>query len=203
MDRSGGTISSRDPTPMPPPSVVGVPSGGGGGGTGTLKNRSASRNAYHGGGNRSIHHNCHGGGQDRLSKDFQRKRWLILALLSSEIEVLVTYQNPLDTKESLVASMTSRDSNVGKDFENAMSYLETEVRVRTADKAWREHVRNTWEISPTLAVYLPQRINYSMAMEKELSRLVRVNPEEVSHIPKALDYFLTRYCHSLEILSKK
>ena len=33
-------------------------------------------------------------------------RWLILALLSSEIEVLVTYQNPLDTRESLVASMS-------------------------------------------------------------------------------------------------
>ena len=83
MDRSGGTMSSRDPTPMPPPSVAGV---GGPGGTGTLKNRSASRNAYH----QQRMHGHHVGGADRLSKDFQKKRWLILALLSSEIEVTTT-----------------------------------------------------------------------------------------------------------------
>lgn len=196
MDRSGGTLSSsRDATPMPPPSVHGVPvtapplqPGAGG----TLRGhgtRSASRNAYSH--TRVNHH-----GTDRLSKDFQRKRWLILALLSSEIEVLVTYQNPLDTRESLVASMSQREygmasGNTGKQLEDAMSYLETQVRGRTMDKEWRDHVRFAWDVSPTLAVYLPQRL-YHQAVEKELSRLVRSNPEDVCHLPKALDHFLTR-----------
>ena len=65
--------------------------------------------------------------------------------------MLVTYQCPLDTKESLVAAMTNRDygmaaGNTGKQFEDAMNYLETEVRIRTLDKQWKEHVRNTWEV---------------------------------------------------------
>ena len=33
---------------------------------------------------------------------------------------------------------------------------------------------------------------YHQAVEKELSRLVRSNPEDVCHLPKALDHFLTR-----------
>jgi len=161
-----------------------------GGGSNTLKNRSASRNAYHRGG-------PGGTSTDRLSKDYQKKRWLILALLSVDIEVLVTHQNPLETKESLMATLTGRDygtaaGNIGKQYVDAMKFLEDDVRLRQMDKQWRETVRNAWEISPALAVFLPQRLNNSTVMEKELSRLVRCHPEEVSHLPKALDFFLTR-----------
>ena len=46
--------------------------------------------------------------------------------------------------------------NTGKQLEDAMSYLETQVRGRTMDKEWRDHVRFAWDVSPTLAVYLPQ-----------------------------------------------
>ena len=159
-----------------------------GGGSSTLKNRSASRSAYRQSG---------GANADILVKDFQKKRWLVLALLSVEIEVLVTYQNPLETKESLMQALTGRDygtaaGNIGKQYFDAMKFLEEDVRLRQMDKQWRETVRNAWEISPMLAVYLPQRLNCSVVMEKELSRLVRCNPEEVSHIAKALDFFLTR-----------
>ena len=35
-------------------------------------------------------------------------------------------------------------------------------------------------------------LNSSGALEAEVSRLVRLRPEEVCHIPRALDFFLTK-----------
>ena len=51
-----------------------------------------------------------------------------------------------------------------------MSYLETQVRGRTMDKEWRDHVRFAWDVSPTLAVYLPQvsskpKVNFKQVSE--------------------------------------
>ena len=76
-------------------------------------------------------------------------------------------------------------------FDDAMKFLE-EVRLRLPDKSWREHARNAWDISPSLAVFLPQRLNSSAMLEAEVSRLVRLRPEDVCHIPRALDFFLTK-----------
>lgn len=129
-------------------------------------------------------------------KDYTKKRWLILALLSVEIEALVVHENPLETRESLVASLGGRDygntlANVGKQFDDAMKFLE-EVRLRLPDRSWREYARNSWDISPALAVFLAQRLNSSPVLEREVSRLVRSAPEEVLHLPRALDFFLTK-----------
>ena len=60
--------------------------------------------------------------------------------------------------------------NTGKQLEDAMSYLETQVRGRTMDKEWRDHVRFAWDVSPTLAVYLPQvsskpKVNFKQVSE--------------------------------------
>ncbi len=139
---------------------------------------------------------------DSFVKDYTKKRWLILALLSSEIEGLVVHENPLETREGLVNLLQSRlyfgsgaataaQGNVGKQFDDAMKFVE-DVRARMPDRSWREHARNAWEVSPALAVFLPQRLNSSSVLEKEVSRLVRANPEAVSHIPRALDFFLTK-----------
>ncbi len=72
-----------------------------------------------------------------------------------------------------------------------MKFVE-EVRARMLEKSWREHARNAWDVSPALAVFLPQRLNSSTVLEREISRLVRANPEQVSHLPRALDFFLTK-----------
>lgn len=72
-----------------------------------------------------------------------------------------------------------------------MKFLDEEVRQRQLEKQWRDHIRNAWEISPALAVFLPQRLNTCTSLSKEVTRFVRSYPEEVCHIPRALDFFLT------------
>jgi phosphatidylinositol 4-kinase len=76
-----------------------------------------------------------------------------------------------------------------------MKFLEEDVRLKQTEKQWKDHVRNAWDISPAFAVFLPRRLNTVNAnslIDLELARLVRSHPEAVSHIPAALDYFLTR-----------
>ena len=47
-------------------------------------------------------------GPDALVKDYNKKRWLILALLSVEIETVVTTQHPLETtRENLQALLSN------------------------------------------------------------------------------------------------
>ncbi len=125
---------------------------------------------------------------DSFVRDYTKKRWLILALLSAEIEGMVVYENPLETREGLVnllqnrlfgsGAATAAQGNVGKQFDDAMKFVE-EVRARNVEKSWREHARNAWDVAPALAVFLPQRLNSSTVLEKEVSRLVRINPEQV------------------------
>eukprot|EP00094_Tigriopus_californicus_P003842 TCALIF_03698-PA protein Name:"Similar to PI4KA Phosphatidylinositol 4-kinase alpha (Homo sapiens)" AED:0.07 eAED:0.07 QI:1/0.8/0.75/0.93/0.86/0.93/16/174/2161 len=132
---------------------------------------------------------------DTLVKDYTKKRWLILALLSVEIERLTVHENPLETRVTLVQLLGNRDNgtqgNIGKQFEDAMKFLD-EIRLRLPPKSMKEYARNAWDVSPALAVFLPQRLNFSDIIEKEVTKMVRSNPEECSFIPKALDYFLTK-----------
>ena len=47
---------------------------------------------------------------DTLVKDYVKKRWIIMALLSTEIETLVTTQYPLETtREALITILSNRD----------------------------------------------------------------------------------------------
>ncbi|KAK4337193.1 hypothetical protein RND71_043292 [Anisodus tanguticus] len=59
------------------------------------------------------------------------------------------------------------------------------------ERTWKETVKLAWEISPVLAVYLPCRFKTSDAVKNEVSRLVRVSPTLVSHLPEALQYLVT------------
>ena len=123
-------------------------------GTNTISKRSASRQQQR--------LACN----DSFVKDYNKKRWLILALLSVEIEQLVVNDNPMETKESLVNLLSKRGNSsspsagnvIGKLFEDAMKFLD-EVRLRYPEKLWKEAARNAWEVSPSLAVFLPQRLN--------------------------------------------
>lgn len=70
---------------------------------------------------------------DGLVKDYTKKRWLIMALLSGEIETLVTTQYPLEiSRESLVAILSNQDygtalGNVGRQYGDAMKFLDEDV----------------------------------------------------------------------------
>lgn len=106
-------------------------------------------------------------------KDYVKKRNLILGLLAVEIEFLITWYNPIGLAElhipgeDVVASWRSQP---------------------TTDRVSREIARLAWDISPTLAVYLSRRFNNTEALKLEITRLVRLNPGAVSHLPEALQY---------------
>nr|CAD7426384.1 unnamed protein product [Timema monikensis] len=53
---------------------------------------------------------------------------------------------------------------------------------------WRNHLQMCWGLSPSLAVYMAIRLNNPRLVERELSRLVTLNPLSVAHIPEALQY---------------
>ncbi len=170
--------------------------GGPGSSSGTLTKRSTSRQGMFA--SSAIQQRPTLASADNLVKDYTKKRWLIQALLSAEIETLVTTQYPLETtREALAALLSNLDCatpdqrNMGRQYAEAMKFLDEDVRQRPTEKQWREHLRNAWEISPALAVFLPQRINTCQVLKKEVTRYVRNYPEEVCHIPRALDYFLT------------
>ena len=145
--------------------------------TGTLTKRSASRNQRVG--------NNH----DNLVKDYSRKRWLILSLLSVEIDMMMAWLAPLDleVRDQTVANV---GKEAAKHLDDAGKWRE-DVRGRTGEKQWREYVRHAWDISPTLAVFLPTWLNNSPAMETEVAKLVRINPIKVRHLSQALEFFIT------------
>ena len=39
-----------------------------------------------------------------------------------------------------------------------MKFLEEDVRLKQSEKQWKDNVRNAWEISPTLAIFLLKRL---------------------------------------------
>lgn len=59
------------------------------------------------------------------------------------------------------------------------------------DKQWQDYTRLAWDISPSLAVYLPVRLKNSDAIINEVRHQVSQNPVVVSHIPEALQYVVT------------
>ena len=122
-----------------PPSMAGWPSSTG---NNTMSKRSASRQQQFSGYRPGYGGAPSGGGGggggvhpplDSLIKDYTKKRWLILALLSVEVETMAVNESPLETRESLVALLSNRYfsnnslGNIGKQFDDAMKFLE-EVR---------------------------------------------------------------------------
>ncbi|CAG2119996.1 unnamed protein product, partial [Medioppia subpectinata] len=113
---------------------------------------------------------------DYFVKDYVRKRNLILSLLALEIELLMTWHNPTAAPEAIIQGE-----------ETISKWRNQPITERT----WKETARLAWEISPTLAVFLPCRFKNSDEIKDEISRLVRLNPIVVCHIPEALQYLVT------------
>lgn len=59
------------------------------------------------------------------------------------------------------------------------------------NEKWREYTRLAWEISPSLAVFMPVRLKNSEIIIKEICGLVRQKPVAVMHISEALQYLVT------------
>ena len=82
---------------------------------------------------------------DYFVKDYVRKRNLILSLLAVEIEMLMTWHNPTASPEAAIPGE-----------ESIAKWRNQPITERT----WKETARLAWEISPTLAVYLPLRSGF-------------------------------------------
>nr|KAG5713260.1 hypothetical protein BaRGS_007787 [Batillaria attramentaria] len=134
-----------------------------------------------------------------LVKDYIKKRNLILSLLGSQdsrmeklwtfnahvancIDSLITWHNPLENPEYRVPD----EDKIAAWRANPMT-----------EKQWREIAAFAWDISPTLAVGLPARFRSSEAVRREVTRLVRLDPGAVCHVPEAINFLVTP--HSVEV----
>jgi phosphatidylinositol 4-kinase len=102
-------------------------------------------------------------------------------LQAHEHERFVTWYNPLSLSDMAIP---------GED--NIVTWRSQAI----TEKQWLEQTRTAWEIAPALAVFLPSRFAASEALTKEVTRLVRLHPMAVSHIPDAVHYLVT--AHSME-----
>lgn len=150
--------------------------GSSGAGGGTLTKRSASRNQKL------------AGNHENLVKDYSKKRWLILSLLGVEIDMMTTWLSPLDADTPVSLGVMGKEE--GKQLTDVAKWRE-DVQNRTQPKQWKEIANHAWDISATLAVFLPSWLNNSPALVAEVCRLTRANPTAVCHIPQAVNYFLS------------
>lgn len=111
-------------------------------------------------------------------KEMMKKRNLILELLAQEIDVLMTWHNPLNAPELAISGEST---------------INTWRAMKSSDKIWRDSVRLAWDVSPILAVYLPRRLKSTdkQVVVDEVAHLVRQFPDCVMHIPEALMYLVT------------
>ncbi|TPP65581.1 hypothetical protein FGIG_03278 [Fasciola gigantica] len=112
-----------------------------------------------------------------LKHFYLRKRELILLLLASEIERLSVWFNP----QSLP------DRTCPKEHEAGTWLRDTVAR----EKNWQRWANLAWELNPAVAIYLPQRFVAADNLRREISLLVKANPQSVAHLPGALQYLAT------------
>ncbi|RWS26434.1 phosphatidylinositol 4 kinase-like protein, partial [Leptotrombidium deliense] len=111
-------------------------------------------------------------------KDYTRKRNLILGLLAAEIEFLISWHNPMGLPENHIPGEDTIAAWKSQTFNNT-------------ERVWKDTARLAWDIAPSLAVYLAHRFKSSEVIRQEVSRLIRLNPISVSHLPEALQYLIT------------
>jgi len=99
-------------------------------------------------------------------------------LLAAEIEFLSTWLNPLGLAELQLA---------GED--TVRQWRQQTV----AERVWRDNVRLAWDISPVLAVRMAARLGPCSdgAIEREVRRLVQLQPHGLTHVAQALDFLVT------------
>ncbi|BHF57761.1 Phosphatidylinositol 4-kinase alpha [Sparganum proliferum] len=108
---------------------------------------------------------------------YQRKRSIILLLLASEIERLVTWYNPQGKAELTLPEESDIEAWLRKKIGR--------------EKSMRDWAVLAWEHCPAAAIFLQQRLRGSDRIRGEVARLVRGAPTLVSHIPAALQLLAT------------
>uniref|UniRef100_A0A2C9JIA0 1-phosphatidylinositol 4-kinase n=1 Tax=Biomphalaria glabrata TaxID=6526 RepID=A0A2C9JIA0_BIOGL len=114
--------------------------------------------------------------ENSLVKEYIKKRNIILCLVANTIDTLLTLYNPLELAEQKL-----QDEEL----------IYTWARHNLTERQWRDIANYSWELSPTLAVYLPFRFRNCETLKKEVTRLVSISPESVSHIPEAISFLVT------------
>jgi len=102
--------------------------------------------------------------------------------------MMMTWLSPLEGETPLSLGLMGKEE--AKQLTDAAKWRE-DVQNRTQPKQWKENAKHAWEISPTLAIFLPTWLNNSLSLVAEVCRLTRTNPTSVCHIPQAIDYFLS------------
>ncbi|KAF2369045.1 Phosphatidylinositol 3-/4-kinase catalytic domain [Trinorchestia longiramus] len=115
-------------------------------------------------------------------KDYLKKRTLILTLLAVELQSVRVFVYPPQPQASSGGDVTTPQE------ESVTRWLSANLNTT---KSWVSNTALAWDISPTLAVYLPTRLNNIPSIESELRRLVRHNPLPVSHLPDSLFFLST------------
>lgn len=109
-------------------------------------------------------------------KDYIRKRNLILTLLGVDIELMITWHNPLCLPEKVIAG------------EEVISNWRSQS---VSDRSWKDLVRLAWDMNPVLAVHLPSRLNSNECVAAEVTRLVQRHATEVASCPEGLKFLVT------------
>lgn len=112
-------------------------------------------------------------------KDFYKRRNLILGLLATEIEFLLAWYNPTSCPELHLHG------------EETVNAWRNQTISQTTERSISEMVKLAWDISPTLAVYLPHRFKNSDVIVNELCTLVQEQPASVCHLSDAVHYLAT------------
>ncbi|KDQ11709.1 hypothetical protein BOTBODRAFT_147082 [Botryobasidium botryosum FD-172 SS1] len=101
---------------------------------------------------------------------YQSHGLLLRLLVENEISHLSVWRNP------------TNDPKRGVDFVPGIE------RALLPD-AWAQIIRTAWKVNVAIAIHMVERFKYPVVLQ-EVTRLIRLHPEEAMAIPEALTYFL-------------
>ncbi|XP_077969116.1 phosphatidylinositol 4-kinase alpha-like isoform X2 [Styela clava] len=112
----------------------------------------------------------------QITKDYIKRRSLLMYLLTAELEHLITWYNPTANPDSMI------------EWESTVSAWRTQ---EISDRQLKDLVQHAWHVSPILAVYLPDRLRNSEVIVRAVTNLVRKNPATIECCPEGMKYLVS------------